>query len=332
MAPAELSGRAPAGQSRTLRGRWRRLREQAWRLVREGAAALGRTGRRACAAARRRAVPPLAGLLLGLSAAPAQADLWVYVDPEGTMHLSEDPRDKRYQRYVPPQPGDDLATPDDLPADRTPQIPTPEQLTFFEISHDYKAVKHHLREAARRYQVDYALLQALVATESRFDAQAVSHRGAVGLMQLMPATAAHYGVKGGANATQATRLADPRTNILTGTRHLRYLIDRFPGRLDLAVAAYNAGEGAVRRAGNEVPPYRETQSYVKNVLALYAALKPPPAPSARVGEGRVRARLQAEPAVRTASAAVGGALALVERAPKPLAPTNRSESLELTSP
>jgi hypothetical protein len=148
-------------------------------------------------------------------------------------------------------------------------------IAFFEISPSYKQVKHHLREASQTQGIDYELLKALIATESGFDARAVSPKGAIGLMQVMPATAQRYGVTGDRKTALAKKLADPRTNIKTGALYLRYLIDLFPGQLELALAAYNAGEGAVQRAGNKVPNFRETQNYVKTVMQLYAMLKPP---------------------------------------------------------
>jgi len=109
-------------------------------------------------------------------------------------------------------------------------------------------------------------------------------------MQIMPATAERYGVTGDAKTPVGKKLFDARTNIKTGTRYLRYLIDLFPGRLELALAAYNAGEGAVQRAGNKIPNFRETQDYVETVMQLYAMLKPP----SMTGRGRVPARVRME--------------------------------------
>lgn len=145
---------------------------------------------------------------------------------------------------------------------------------FFDIFPAYKAVKHHLRSAAQDQGVDYALLQAIISVESGFDAKAVSPKGAVGLMQLMPETAARFGVVDQPNASAATLLTNPGLNIQAGSRYLSYLLQLFPGQIELAVAAYNAGEGAVRRAGNQIPDFRETQRYVKSVMDLYALLRP----------------------------------------------------------
>ncbi|KAF1049126.1 lytic transglycosylase domain-containing protein [Xylophilus sp.] len=148
-------------------------------------------------------------------------------------------------------------------------------LAFFDVSPAYKRVKHLLREAAERHAIDYELLQAVVATESGFDGGVVSPKGAIGLMQVMPATAQRWGVYSDRAASVEKKLADPGTNIGAGARYLRHLLDLFPGCIELALAAYNAGEGAVQRAGNRVPDYRETQNYVKTVLQLYDQLKPP---------------------------------------------------------
>jgi soluble lytic murein transglycosylase-like protein len=144
-------------------------------------------------------------------------------------------------------------------------------------------VAYQLREAAREQGIDFELLQALVATESGFDAQAVSPKGAIGLMQVLPATAERYGVTGDRKQPLTKKLTDPRVNIRTGARYLSDLIRMFPGRLELALAAYNAGEGAVQRAGNRIPNYPETRNYVKTVLQLYALLKPAGAAAAPAG-------------------------------------------------
>jgi len=92
-------------------------------------------------------------------------------------------------------------------------------------------------------------------------------------MQLMPATAQRFGVRADAQRTVEQKLADPAVNVSTGARYLRYLLDLFAGRIDLAVAAYNAGEGAVQKAGNQIPDLRETRNHVRTVLDLYAQLQ-----------------------------------------------------------
>ena len=113
-----------------------------------------------------------------------------------------------------------------------------------------------------RYGIDPQLVTALIHVESRFQPHARSPKGAVGLMQIMPATAARYGV------TNPRSLLNPSVNIDVGTRYLRDLHDLFPGRVDLVLAAYNAGEGAVIKRGHRIPPFPETQSYVRNILRM----------------------------------------------------------------
>lgn len=116
-----------------------------------------------------------------------------------------------------------------------------------------------IHDAARAHGVDPRLVAAVARRESAFDANAVSHKGACGVMQLMPATARYLGVR---------NVFDARENIFGGTRYLRTLLDTFDGDLDLALAAYNAGPGAVAKHRG-VPPYRETRAYVAAVRASY---------------------------------------------------------------
>jgi hypothetical protein len=117
-----------------------------------------------------------------------------------------------------------------------------------------------IEQAAYRHQVDAKLVHAVIQTESAYNSTALSPKGAVGLMQLMPDTARRFGV---------SDRNDPDQNVDGGTRYLKHLINLFNPNLDLAVAAYNAGENAVIRYNNSIPPYPETQNYVKQVLALY---------------------------------------------------------------
>ena len=119
-----------------------------------------------------------------------------------------------------------------------------------------------VRAASNRHRLDPALVSALIFVESRYRADARSPKGAMGLMQLMPATAARYGVYSRAD------LLDPRVNVDIGVRHLRALHDRYDGRMDLILAAYNAGEGAVERFGQRVPPFPETEDYVRRITTL----------------------------------------------------------------
>lgn len=117
--------------------------------------------------------------------------------------------------------------------------------------------------ASFRQGLDPRLVGALMHVESAYQPHARSPKGALGLMQIMPATGARYGVE------KPQDLLDPATNIDVGTRYLRDLHRLFDGQVELVLAAYNAGEGAVKRHGNRIPPYRETQDYVRKILCLY---------------------------------------------------------------
>jgi len=156
--------------------------------------------------------------------------------------------------------------PDDLAAATSS---TPRKLGLFSRTTPVEAKRRFLHDlpfgsamtlAAERHRVDGLLVAAIVEAESGFVPNRVSPKGAVGLMQVLPSTAGQYG--------EAKDLLDPRTNLDVGSRYLGRLIDNFGGDVELAVAAYNAGPGAVERYGG-VPPYTETRDYVRRVLTLY---------------------------------------------------------------
>ena len=221
----------------------------------------------------------LAGMLCFLIQ-PARADIWGYLDSAGVAHFAPERLDDRYEIYFRSNPAQDavaaLTASDETAKALAHKAAASKVQVFFDISPGYRVVKHHLRRAANAHSLDYELLQALIATESGFDALAVSPKGAVGLMQLMPDTATRFGVAVSGATPLEKRLTDPGVNINAGSRYLRYLINLFPGQLELALAAYNAGEGAVQRAGNKIPNFKETQNYVRTVMQLYALLKPSP--------------------------------------------------------
>ena len=138
----------------------------------------------------------LLGCLLCFLQQTAHADLWAHVDERGVTHFASEQVDARYQLFFR---GNDFDSTRDAPANASPMpyaLPAAgaRVLAFFDIAPDYKRVKHHLRAASSQHGVDYELLQAVIATESGFDAAAVSPKGAVGLMQVMPATASRFGV------------------------------------------------------------------------------------------------------------------------------------------
>ena len=258
----------------------------------------------------------------------AQADVWVWVDEQGRSYFSDQQVDARYSLFyrAPAQPAAPGAAAPVAPA--APRV-NPKLAEFFESSPRYRKIQPLLKDAAARYRVDYELLQALVAAESGFDAAAVSPKGAIGLMQVMPDTARRFGVDSDRWKSVEAKLADPKININLGTRYLRLLMDMFPGKLDLALASYNAGEGAVQRAGNKVPNFKETQNYVVTVGELYTALKPVPVAqvnktsSGRVkatyGEGYVMAGAR-DPYILKAPSGRGNMVAPLQRLPAPDTP------------
>ncbi|MEK6282373.1 MAG: lytic transglycosylase domain-containing protein [Acidobacteriota bacterium] len=127
-------------------------------------------------------------------------------------------------------------------------------------------VDNFIVDSGRRNSVDPLLLYAIMHQESTFKPRAMSNKGARGLMQLMPGTAARFGVN---------NIWDPRQNIEGGTRYMRFLLDKFDGNVQLALAGYNAGEGAVMKYGYRIPPYSETQEYVRRITKRYSLIRDP---------------------------------------------------------
>ena len=271
------------------------------------------------------------GFLLLISHQMAHADVWGYIDERGVAHFASEKVDDRYEIFFKGGESFDTSkvarsvpdTPRTVVVPIAPIVPT-RLLAFFDMSPSYKIVKQHLHEAAKTHKIDYELLQALIATESGFDAGAVSPKGAIGLMQIMPDTARRFGVDSDKKTAIEKKLTDPKTNVKTGSRYLRLLLDMFPGRLDLALASYNAGEGAVQRAGNQIPNYKETQNYVKTVMGLYFGLKPPVAQAAPA-EQRYPMRIRME--MLGGAARRGNMLAPLS----PISPSS-SDAADQTSP
>lgn len=182
-------------------------------------------------------------------ALPATAKgIFGYTDADGTLRLTDIPDDPRFELLLAEHDGS-------APALGAKLLPMKSRPYHAEIA-----------AAARAHGLEPALLHAVISTESAYRAQAISTKGARGLMQVMPATARRYGI-----GEQA--LAQPATNIAAGTRYLADLLRMFSGDLRLALAAYNAGEHAVMRHGWRVPPYAETEAYVPKVLKVYDALR-----------------------------------------------------------
>jgi Transglycosylase SLT domain len=226
---------------------------------------------------------------------PAHADVWGYVDDKGVAHFAAERVDARYELFF--KGGESFDTQQGVASknsansanvvinghstsETAASVAAKDRANskiqaYFDVSPSFKSVQHHMREAAKTYRIDFELLQALIVAESGFDALAVSPKGAIGLMQLMPDTAKRFGVSADKNNSVEQKLRDPKININAGSKYLRTLINMFPGQMELAIASYNAGEGAVQKFGNKIPPYKETQNYVKTVIQTYLALKPP---------------------------------------------------------
>ena len=180
---------------------------------------------------------------------PASADIYSYKDEKGVVHFTNiKGLDARY-KLVRKEDGSPI-NPSSTYAARV----------FMPSQADIEKYSHIITTAAKAYGVDASLVHAVISAESGYDAYAISRTGAMGLMQLMPDTARRYGVQ---------NMMDPTENIHGGVRYLADLLQMFKGRIDLAIAAYNAGENAVIRAGHRIPNYAETRHYVPKVLGFY---------------------------------------------------------------
>lgn len=176
------------------------------------------------------------------------ADIYAYTADDGSVTLSNVPTDDRYTVLVSTS-KQTLAT--------SPRAGIPKARSGLARKAGYDQV---VEEVSRTYGLESALLHAVISVESRYNPNAVSKKGAAGLMQLMPQTARRYGV---------TDVLDPVQNLEGGAQYLRDLLHMFNNNVSLAVAAYNAGEQAVTKYGNRIPPYRETLNYVPQVLDFY---------------------------------------------------------------
>ena len=201
----------------------------------------------------------LVGLSMVAASVSAQG-LWTYVDAQGVTHIGN----------TSPPPVKRLAW---LAFDeRVKGAPQRASVGHPARLPGYAVVRPLLESAALQHDLDPELITAIAAAESGFRTDAVSHKGAVGLMQVMPATATRYGVSASSPQQTSIMLKNPDVNVQVAARYLADLLQIFNGELELAVAAYNAGEGAVLRHGRRVPPYPETQQYVARVMRFYRAL------------------------------------------------------------
>ncbi|WP_159874581.1 MULTISPECIES: lytic transglycosylase domain-containing protein [Aquitalea] len=214
-------------------------------------------------------------LLASLVANSVHADLYGFVDEQGQVHLANRQVDERYQLYqksmlssagnntalddaITPGLGATLSSDSRQTAPRVDKLkPVSVPVVNSRLAAQYKPL---IDQTAREFKLDADLLHSIVTVESGYNPQAISPKGAIGLMQVIPATGERFGI---------TALADPRQNLRAGARYLRFLLSQFNNDLPLVIAAYNAGEGAVQKYRNTIPPYDETRDYVAKVLASY---------------------------------------------------------------
>ena len=178
---------------------------------------------------------------------PSSAGIYRYEDENGVIHFTNCPRDAKFKLYI-------RESKDDVGGRNS-------SFSYIRDSNQYDAL---ISEFSKKYQVDFALIKAIIRAESGFNPNAVSRKGAKGLMQLMPQTASRVNVSNSFN---------PRENIEGGVRYFKYLLSLFNDDLRLSLAAYNAGENIVSEV-RSIPPYRETVDYVKKVLTYYQSYKP----------------------------------------------------------
>jgi len=182
---------------------------------------------------------------LFLLATPSSAGIYRYVDERGVIHFTNCPRDAKFKLYIRESREDVGGV----------------SRSFIRDSNQYDSL---ISEFSKKYQVDFALIKAMIRAESGFNPFAVSRKGAKGLMQLMPETASRMNV---------SNILNPRENIEGGVRYFKYLLSLFDNDIRLSLAAYNAGENLVGEL-RSIPPYRETVDYVRKVLSYYQSYRP----------------------------------------------------------
>jgi len=172
------------------------------------------------------------------SALVLYADIYKYIDSKGVLHFTNVPMSSGYELYIQER---------------------PKKEPVFVVSNEYD---HFIKLASKKHGIDFSLVKAMIKVESNFNNWAISKKGAKGLMQIMPDNYKNLKIKDPFN---------PRENILGGTQYIKMMIERFHGKLPLALAAYNAGPNTVDKY-DQIPPFRETKNYVKKVMKYYNLL------------------------------------------------------------
>ena len=185
-------------------------------------------------------------IVLYTTAMPAQGEIYRYIDPQGRLIFTDKPKHSGYTRLEKTLEGWKVAQPK------------------HSWKYNQKKFTPTIRRAAEKHNISHHLLHAVITVESAYNPKALSRAGAQGLMQLMPSTASRFGVRDPYN---------PHQNIAGGTEYLRLLLDMFKNDLSLALAAYNSGAKAVKKYNYQIPPYKETQNYVRKVLKHYNKYK-----------------------------------------------------------
>ena len=189
-------------------------------------------------------------IMVSMGITNSEADIFVFTDETGTQHFSDMPDDSRYTLFM---------------HSESPRVMAVEPQIKLAFNSKYREIfSPVIKRAASYYQLDEALLHAVISAESGYDSLSVSNRGAMGLMQLMPDTARRYRV---------SNSFDPAQNIYAGAQYLSNLLLHFDNNLPLALAAYNAGENNVRKYGDQIPPFPETRAYVIKVMDNYQKFK-----------------------------------------------------------
>lgn len=188
-------------------------------------------------------------ICLFLLTSPSSAGIYRYVDERGVIHFTNCPRDPKFKLYI-------RESKEDVGDENHSS-----SVSYIKDSNQFDSL---ISEFSKKYQVDFALIKAMIRAESAFNPFATSRKGAKGLMQLMPETASRMSV---------SNIFNPRENIEGGVRYFKYLLSLFNNDLRLSLAAYNAGENVVGEL-RSIPPYRETVDYVKKVLSYYQSYRP----------------------------------------------------------